>query len=208
MKYIELFGYPLSGKSTLLKSLDETSPFKCYLSKKEKSISRFLSIAWFLLLNKNLIYLYLKLPIKKKNFFSSIRKFFSFTSRYIEYLKLQSSSNKYIIDEGLCQGIWGLLTFFDYKDYKKEIPNLVNIYFEVLLIKNNNFVVVKMNHISFDEFRSRSLKRTLHHSYITSKLFRNKDKLDIYNFCYEFILNKVLRLNSLINQSELINYVK
>jgi hypothetical protein len=207
MNYIELFGYPLSGKSTLLRNLDETSPFKYNLSKTDKSIYRFLSITWFLLINRDLIHLYLKLPIKKYNFFSSIRKFFSFTSNYKDYLKLQASPNKNILDEGLCQGIWGLLTFFDYQDYRKEITSLVNLYFETLLI-NNDFIVVKMNHINFDEFKRRSLKRPIHHSYIVSKLNRNNEKLDIYNFCYELILNKVMSFNSLINQQELINYIK
>jgi hypothetical protein len=207
MNYIELFGYPLSGKSTLLRNLDETSPFKYNLSKTDRSIYRMLSTIWFLLINRDLIHLYLKLPIKKYNFFSSIRKFFSFASNYKEYLKFQASTNKNILDEGLCQGIWGLLTFFDYEDYRKEITILVNLYFETLLI-NNNFIVVKMNHVNFDEFKRRSLKRPIHHSYIVSKLNRNNKKLDIYNFSYELILNKVMGFNSLINQQELINYIK
>lgn len=207
MNYIELFGYPLSGKSTLLRNLDETSPFKSNLSKTDKSIYRTLSIICFLLINRNLIHLYLKLPLKKSNFFSSLRKFFSFVSRYKEYLKSQVSTNKNILDEGLCQGIWGLLTFFDYEDYRKEITSLVNLYFETLLI-NNDFIVVKMNHINFDEFKRRSLKRPFHHSYIVCKLNRDNVKLDIYNFCYELILNKVTSFNSLINQQELTNYVK
>lgn len=206
MNYIELFGYPLSGKSTLLRNWDETSPFKYNLSKRDKSIYRFLSIIWFLLINRDLIHLYLKLPVKKCNFYLSIKKFLSFTSNYKDYLKFQASPNKNILDEGLCQGIWGLLTFFDYKDYRKEITSLVNLYFETLLI-NNDFIVVKMNHINFDEFKRRSLKRPFHHSYIVSKLKRDNEKLEIYNFCYELILKKVISFNSLINQQELINYV-
>jgi len=205
VNYIELFGYPLSGKTTLIKSFDESCSIKCILARTDKNLLRALVLIRFLLIHRYLVLLFLRLPIRKNNLFPSLRKFLSFTARYKDYLKLQNSSDRILIDEGLCQGIWGLLTFYDYADYKKDLPKLVKLFFDRLLI-NNNILVAQMPKVPLDVFERRSLKRDFHHPYIISRLNGHHDKLVIYNYCYELILIRVRDINSLITIQDLTKY--
>jgi hypothetical protein len=190
MKYVELFGYPLSGKSTYIKYLNDNFSGEFKLAATDKTISRLTPVLIFVLTNKQLINLYFKLPSYKFFSYKKIKKFISFSSRYKDYLENQSSEVTVLLDEGISQSIWGLLSFFSYDDYQTELFDLVELSFDSLLI-NSDLTVVCMNELNFDEFKKRSDSRLVLHTYIKSVLTKNTKEINKYEFCYSLILNKL-----------------
>ena len=83
----------------------------------------------------------------------------------------------------------------------------MDLFFSELSVHEDMKVFI-MDEIDYDEFCRRSLFRTHHHGYITSVLKGDKKKLEIYNYTYEVILNKVQKLNVSISQNELVDIIR
>ncbi len=206
MKYVELFGYPLSGKSTYINYLNDNFSGEFKLVSKDKTISRLISVLFFILTNNCLINLYFSLPSYRFFSVKKIRKLISFSSRYKDYLENQSSKDFVLLDEGISQAIWGLLTFFSYDDYQVELSYLVEFLFDSLLV-NFDLTIVYMDKLNFDEFKKRSNSRVVLHPYIKSMLMNDTNEIDKYKLCYSLILNKLSTRSELISIEVLTNFM-
>ena len=206
MKYVEFFGFPLSGKSTLLMQIKKCGG-RAKSANTVISLKRFLSISFFILTNKKTRTFYTILPIKPSNLFQSIRPFFSFASRYKEYSDYCATSEFTVLEEGLAQSIWGILTFFDYKNYKEDLPIIINRAFDILCL-NNLITVVVMKKIDLVEFKKRSRSREKLHRYIKCVIKNKTDEIDKHTTCYELILNEVKNRYDLTDSSSFINNFK
>jgi hypothetical protein len=206
MRYIELYAYPLSGKSTFLKSLNKNKLIQTKLVSTKKTFSRFLYVFLFLITNRELIKFYFKLPIKTNNFKSSFRKYLSFSGRYRDYYLNQNNKENTLLDEGICQSIWGLLTFFDYKNYEVEIDELVEYAFNNLFF-NKKITIVTFNEVPYEEFVLRSKTRVYFHTYINSVIKKDEVSIRKYKYCFELILLKANKESLVCSKSDFLNKV-
>lgn len=192
MNYIELYGFPLSGKTTLLKKI-KSKDISVSFCRTDKSFNRKITTFIFCITNTKMISLFCKSPLK---YGYNLPTYFRFASRYKEYLNNHINKELLLVDEGIVQAIFGFVSSLHFNDSDQITKYL----FQLFLKKNNDSTILIMDEINFKEFKKRSIDRIYHHPYITCRLTNDRSTLERYKYIYNLVLSHC-KFNS-INLSE------